>query len=415
MSVVVDTNILLDNPNVIENYEVIILSHVLRELEKHKLSSNKDLAFRARRATRKIEEMKVQNKVFIDVFDYKNDLGQKYSDDYEDNKIISACLANGYSLLTNDILMAYKAEGFGVDVLSVEEKEDNGEYTGVKEIFLTNSKEDQELLATLYEHPEKNILNLVQNEYLVIWDKTKPMFDDEGNIKGYKPIDQFRFNGERLIHLKYKNIDNGYMGKVKPINIKQRLLFDLLQNKDITCKAAFGKFGVGKDFLMISHAINMLFQGKIEKIVWIRNNVEVKDSNPIGFLPNSLEDKLKPFLAPLADHLGGFDGLDSFIRDGKVEVQHLGFVRGRDIKNAIVYVTEVQSNTKEHIQLLLGRIGEGSQLWLNGDLRQVDHDKFIANNGVIALQKLKGQKLYGQVTLDKTERSETARMADLLD
>ena len=90
-------------------------------------------------------------------------------------------------------------------------------------------------------------------------------------------------------------------------------------------------------------------------------------------------------------------------------------MRGRDIKNSILYVSECENNTKNHIQLLIGRVGLNSQIWLNGDTRQVDHDKFAVNNGVNALKLLKGQELYGQVTLDKTERSKTSKLADLLD
>lgn len=170
-----------------------------------------------------------------------------------------------------------------------------------------------------------------------------------------------------------------------------------------------------KDYLMLSHALELVEQQKFDRIVWVRNNIEVKDTNSIGFLPDSLESKLKPFLAPLQDFLGGEEGLDMFISSGKVEVQHLGFIRGRDIRNSIIYVTEVQSNTREHIQLLLGRVGEGTQIWFNGDDQQTDSPKFEANNGVTALKRLSGEALYGQVTMDKTERSETARLAALLD
>lgn len=166
---------------------------------------------------------------------------------------------------------------------------------------------------------------------------------------------------------------------------------------------------------MLSHAIQAVKEGKFDKIVWVRNNIEVKDTNSIGFLPDGLEDKLKPFLAPLQDFLGGEESLEMFIDEGKVEVQHLGFIRGRDIKNSIIYVTECQSNTKEHIKLLLGRVGEGSQIWLNGDDQQTDNRKFDHNNGVKVLQQLAGNKLYGQVTMDMTERSKTARLAEVLD
>jgi PhoH-like ATPase len=241
-----------------------------------------------------------------------------------------------------------------------------------------------------------------ENEYLLIT-------DEDGN-----KVDTLRWNGKELVNLRYKRLDNRYTDAVKPRNFRQEIMFDMLQNKDITVKATFGGFGTGKDYVMISHAVNMIEQGIYDKLIWVRNNVEVKDSNPIGFLPDGLESKLMPFAAPLADHVGGMEGLTMLMKQEKIEIQHLGFMRGRDIKNAIIYVTEVQNNTSEHIKLLIGRVGEGSTLWVNGDLKQADSDKFAFNSAINTLSKLKGNGLYGQVTLDKVERSKTASLADLI-
>ena len=72
--------------------------------------------------------------------------------------------------------------------------------------------------------------------------------------------------------------------------------------------------------------------------------------------------------------------------------------------------------TKEHVQLLIGRVGEGSSLWMNGDFKQTDSALFRNNNGLLStVQKLSGHDKFGYVQLQKTERSETAAMADLLD
>ena len=99
-----------------------------------------------------------------------------------------------------------------------------------------------------------------------------------------------------------------------------------------------------------------------------------------------------------------------------MEVQHLGFIRGRDIKNSIILCSEAENLTKQHVQLLIGRVGEGSSLWLDGDFKQVDSKIFEENSGLnIAIDKLKGNKLFGFVHLEKSERSETAALADLLD
>ena len=68
------------------------------------------------------------------------------------------------------------------------------------------------------------------------------------------------------------------------------------------------------------------------------------------------------------------------------------------------------------VDLLIGRVGEGSTLWMNGDFRQVDSAIYRMNNGLLStVERLAGHEKFGYVQLEKTERSETAAMADLLD
>lgn len=133
-------------------------------------------------------------------------------------------------------------------------------------------------------------------------------------------------------------------------------------------------------------------------------------------MPGDVLSKIFPYVMPLADHVGGVDGIEMLMRQGKLEVQHLGFIRGRDIKNSIILCSEAENLTKQHVQLLIGRVGEGSNLWLDGDFKQVDSKVFEENSGLnIAIEKLKGNKLFGFIHLEKSERSETAALADLLD
>lgn len=417
MKYILDTNALLQNPELVNKYDIVITSHVLREIEELELKkhSDKQLMYEIRRAKRYLKSN--EQHYSIDLKDYTFTLNNDFDGQYVDNILLQVAIDNGYGIITNDVLLQEKAKVYKIPLVHENKSLNNDEYTGISEFVLDlNKEEDKVFLSSLYLNSFNNDeLNLVENQYVIVWDFNKPHVDVKGNVNGYECIDTFKFQNNTLTKIKFKNIKNNYLGTIKPLNIKQRLAFDLLQNEDITVKALFGTFGAGKDFLMISHAVQLIKEGKFDKIVWVRNNVEVKDSNPIGFLPNSMEDKLKPFIMPLADHLGGEYGLQEFIDKGMVEIQHLGFIRGRDIKNSIIYVTECQSNTKEHVQLLLGRVGEGSQIWFNGDLKQVDADKFESNNGVNALKKLKGEQLYGQVILDKTERSETARLAEMLD
>lgn len=274
------------------------------------------------------------------------------------------------------------------------------EYTGFKDIVLTNPND----INALYDPKTNETFGCLENEYLIARDEKEEV------------IDLFKCKDGRLAQVPYKAIESKFAGKIKPRNIQQKLGIDMLYDTDTTIKILTGKFGTGKDLLMSSAAIDLIEKGYFDKLVYVRNNIEVKNSKPIGHLPGSSNEKLLPFAMCLADHVGGVDGLSYMIEKGVVEVVHLGFIRGRDIKNSIILCSEAENLTKEHIQLLIGRVGEGSSLWINGDFKQTDLAIFERNNGLmIAIDRLKGHPRFGYVKLLKTERSETAAMADLLD
>lgn len=279
------------------------------------------------------------------------------------------------------------------------------DYKGWIETTLANGGEEALAMAYSKDVEQKNLFDTPTNSYVLI-----PNADADGNTAG------LRWDGSRYVPIKYKNLNTTYAGKIKPLNDQQKIAFDLLQNDDITIKLLLGVYGSGKDFLMVNHAIDLIEKGKYDKIVWVRNNIEVKDTKELGFLPGSMFEKIYPFAAILADCLGGEVALERAITDGWVEIQPLGFIRGRSFQRSIIYCSEAENLTKQHIQLLIGRVGEGSTLWINGDLRQIDDVAFERNNGIQKLiDKLTGNERFGTVYLPITERSETARLADLLD
>lgn len=272
-------------------------------------------------------------------------------------------------------------------------------YIGYQTICPTDEE-----LAAMYQGELPASRQLLCNEYLLA-----------ENENG-EPIDYFRMGKVRLTRVTQKRIISRYGGAVKPRNPQQVMAVDMLTNPEITIKVLTGRFGSGKTMLMCAAALEQLEKNRVERIIWVRNNVEVKNSKPIGHLPGTYKEKLLPFAMPLADHVGGIDGLELMVNQGKIEIVHLGFIRGRDIKNSIIMCSEAENLTKEHVQLLIGRVGEGSFLWLDGDRKQVDHEVFRDNSGLsVAIDRLKGHHRFGYVRLAKTERSETAAMADLLD
>jgi predicted ribonuclease YlaK len=64
----------------------------------------------------------------------------------------------------------------------------------------------------------------------------------------------------------------------------------------------------------------------------------------------------------------------------------------------------------------MGRVDEGTQLWLDGDLKQRDKHIFEQSAGIERMvERLSGHKRFAYVHLEKSERSEVAAMADMLD
>lgn len=291
--------------------------------------------------------------------------------------------------------------------LSLDRGGAHNDYTGWTEVPMDQGGEDVLAMAYSKDIEQKNLFDTPTNGYVLI-----PNADADGNTAG------LRWDGSRYVPIKYKKISNRFTGDIRPRNNQQKLAFDMLQNDDITVKMLAGTFGSGKTMLMVSSAIDMIEKHKFDKPIWIRNNIEVKNTKELGALPGTLLEKLgaASFAGPLADHLGGESGLEYWIKNGQVEVAHLGFIRGRDYKNAILLVSEAENLTKEHIQLLLGRVGEGSMLWLDGDLKQTDEAVFENNSGMRkAISALTGNPHFAYVYMPKTERSETAQLADLLD
>ena len=404
-----DTNALLNLQGSAFKEKFVIAQKTLEEIENIKSSAQKDgeIKWKARRVAHLLDENYGNYKVVKyseEIIKILNNYGLTES---SDNVILAS--AHHYNniepvlVCTDDINCRFiSREIFGLPTKGVNEinlVKDVNTYKGYKDVILSDEK-----MSDFYSHLNINTFNCLNNEYLIVR-------KSDGEIVDYR-----RWNGKEYAALSYKQINSKFLGKIKPRNPQQVLAFDMLQDKTKTIKVISGCYGSGKDYLMISNAIRLIEEGKFEKLIYVRNAIEVKDAKGIGFLPGSKDEKLRPFAMILADHLGGETGLDMQIMAGTISIEHLGHIRGRDIKNSIIYCTESENLTKEHVQLLIGRVGEGSALWMNGDFRQTDSAVFKINNGLLsAVQKLAGHEKFGYVQLQKTERSETAAMADLLD
>ena len=275
------------------------------------------------------------------------------------------------------------------------------DYKGYRELNL-----DDEKLAHFYNNKEAwaELYMMKENQYLLIKDST-------GEV-----VDKYCFQNGVLRQVLFQKLGGSHTGAIKPRNPQQACLFDMLKDKTSKIKLVTGRFGSGKTLAMTNAALELIEKGKFERIVWVRNNVSVKDAPEIGYLPGTEIDKLMPYVMPLADHAGGEDGIRKMLEDGTLEVIPLGHLRGRSLRNSIVFCTECENLTRQHIQLLMGRIDEGSQLWLDGDTKQRDRAIFEQSAGLEKMvERLAGNKLFAHIHLEKSERSEVAALADLLD
>ena len=404
-----DTNALLNLQGAVFKENFIISQKTLEEIENIKSSGLKDneIKYKARKIAHLLDEYYGSYIVKKYDSDVKNVLQLLTLDETPDNIILAtAYIVNKETpvlVCTDDLNCRFIArEIFGLKTkgsYDLDLIKNVDEYKGYKEVTLSDSE-----MSDFYLHQNSNPFGCIRNEYLIVR-------KSDGEVVDYR-----RWDGAEYVALSYKQVNSHFLGKIKPRNPQQTLAFDMLQNKEMTIKVISGRLGSGKDYVMLGNALKLVEDGKYDKLIYIRNAIGVKDANDIGFIPGDKNLKLRPYAMVLADHLGGETGLDLQIMSGNIEVEHLGYIRGRDLKNSIIYCSEAENLTKEHVQLLIGRVGEGSSLWMNGDFKQTDSYIFRNNNGLLStVKKLAGHEKFGYIRFEKTERSETAAMADLLD
>jgi len=136
---------------------------------------------------------------------------------------------------------------------------------------------------------------------------------------------------------------------------------------------AEGPAGTGKTWLAVGHAVSLLEQGLVERLVLSRPAVEAGER--LGFLPGDMKDKVDPYLRPIYDALYDFmDGrmVERGIQTGMIEIAPLAFMRGRTLSKAAVLLDEAQNATAMQMKMFLTRLGEGSRMMVNGDPTQTD-------------------------------------------
>ena len=168
-----------------------------------------------------------------------------------------------------------------------------------------------------------------------------------------------------------KHDDNKVAIELIPRNEKQGEYLDALKRSSQV--VVFGPAGTGRTYCVSTFAANQYHLKEIDKIVITRPHVAV--GKDIGFLPGTLEEKAAPWALPVLDvleeHLGK-GVVETGLKHGNIEVAPLALMRGRSFKNAFIICDEAQNITFPELKMLVTRVGEGSNLILNGDIQQSD-------------------------------------------
>jgi phosphate starvation-inducible PhoH-like protein len=185
--------------------------------------------------------------------------------------------------------------------------------------------------------------------------------------------------------------------KNKFLSEHQEEYYNILKNNQIT--VASGPAGVGKSYIAMKAAVDLLMDpnNSYEKIIIVRPAVEAEEK--LGSLPGNLEEKLDPYIFPsyyLLNKIIGKDAREKLKEAEVIEVFALAFMRGMNIDNSILVFEEAQNSTPNQMKLLLTRIGFNSKFFISGDLEQTDRYKDKKQSGLYdAIQRFNDVKDIG--------------------
>ncbi|OAA30049.1 PhoH family protein [Kosmotoga arenicorallina S304] len=419
---VLDTNVLVHDPDCLEKFEdniLIIPFPVLEEIDKLK-SKQGSLGQRARQMNRKLDEirkdgditkgvkLKSGGSVKILIFNEFNvTLPQFTAEHYKDNAILLYTLElkrrdkKPTILVTKDINLRVKADVLGIDTQDylADKVEINELLSGVKEI------DDASLRKTFTKVGSISVRDIepeiFPNTFVDFGEGVYGRVDPEG--KSVKKLSV--------------NMDTSCWG-IYPRNREQLFAYELLLDDRVKLISMPGIAGTGKTLLSLAAGMRKVNDEKLYERLLVSRPV-IPMGQDIGYLPGSQEEKMKPWMQPIYDNLfllftNRHMDPDTFLkRSDKLGIEVLSYIRGRSIPNQFMIIDEAQNLTPHEVKTILTRIGEESKVILIGDPYQID--SIYLDTGscglVYAASRFISHPLAGHITLVKGERSELATAA----
>ena len=430
---VLDTNVFLTNAHSVfefGNNDIIVPLKVLDEIDKHKKRQD-GVGLNARAIIRILDELRAKGnlhkgvrlarrKGILSVRGYNSeDVPVGCDLDSADNEIITTALTEMKTnpktkrkviLVTRDINMRVKCDSLGIiteDYVPNRVIDDEKKlYTG----FFKHLVDDQ-LIDQFYEGEE------IMFEKSEVKSKFKPnQFIMLVSNANEKKTALARFIDYNMPIRKVAEYQHGLWG-LRPRNKEQTFAFDLLMDNEVPIVTLIGKAGCGKTLLAIAAGLEQVIEKKKYKKLVVSRPVQPLGKD-IGYLPGTMEEKMRPWLMPIQDNIdflmnGQSKSMEMFYDDKTIEIEALTYIRGRSISNAYVIIDEAQNLTIHELKTIITRVGENTKIVLTGDIEQIDSIYLDAtSNGLsYAVEKFKPHDLAGHMTLIKGERSKVATLA----
>jgi len=447
---ILDTNVLIHNPDSVLNFEehrVIIPMTVLEELDNLK-SGKASVSAECRAAIRRIdailgnaapEQIRHGVPIWRDLtrthlgtlsvlMDMQDGHGKDYlSNELNDNKIINqlvalqaADISTKIVLVTKDINMRLKARACGLaaedyhnDQLVSDIKQLARGYHEVSGSFWDRVKTVdtvQGMGETLHYVPRECIDDVLYlNQFIV---------DEEGFVGRVRDIERDRVV---LVDLPREPLMNQQAWGLAPRNIHQALALNLLMDPNVHLVSLTGPAGSGKTILALAAAIEMtIVERRFNKIIATRSTPPLAEEH--GFLPGTEEEKMDPWLGAISDNIEALhlndaspSGSIEYVKEkANIQFKALNYIRGRSFQRSLILIDECQNLTPHQMKAIITRAGEGSKVVCLGNLAQIDTPYLSPTSSGLTYmsERFKGFRHGGHLELHGVPRSILAEYAE---
>lgn len=410
---ILDTNVLIHDPNSLLNFEehrVAIPMTVLEELDRLKAGKS-HIAADCRAAIRQIDGIlgqaspaEVERGIPIRRSEGEAQgvltvlmpraAGQSASlslpEHLNDNRIINDVMAmkqadpeGRYVLVTKDINMRLKARACGIDAedyhndqLVSDVRQLTRGYFDVAGSFweqVTRVETEQQGAETRHWLSRGLLVGDILGEEVY---PNQFIIDEQGFVGQVLDVQQDQVI---LRHHKASSLLEQEAWGLKPLNLPQALALQLLLDPDIHLVTLTGAAGSGKTILALAAAIEMTVeQRRFNKIIATRSTPPLAEDH--GFLPGTEEEKMDPWLGAINDNIEALhlndenpQGSIQYVKErANIQFKAMNYIRGRSFQKSLILIDESQNLTPHQVKAIITRAGEGSKVICLGNLAQID-------------------------------------------